>query len=385
MPKKRFYPLALILILFFPSLPCRAASKPNPRYSVLVSIADQRTYVYEAGTLVKTLICSTGIQDGDSDTPLGDYVINESGQKRGPWFFSEREGMGAKYWVGFIGGTYLFHSVPMDREGRIIPEEAAKLGKPASHGCVRLSLDDAYWFYSTIPDGTPVRIVAESAKAGGIKAEPPRAAAIEKAGVKPWIAANGTRFRQAHTLSCEIAVIRMCLTLLGAGETDENDILKTIPQEGKDPERAFVCDEIDSGRRNPDGSIHWNNYGAHPPVVLAELSRRLSEWGLADRYTIIEARAKDAQLKSLIKTDERFIGAIVWVVGHPDRWGPHPAVNERGMVAGEHVRFIEPALSPEGRFQVWDPETGRVTASADAGAFRELFDYRVVELFIAGK
>ncbi|HCW51160.1 MAG TPA: L,D-transpeptidase, partial [Clostridiales bacterium] len=74
-------------------------------------------------------------------------------------FFSERYEQGARWWVSFRDwGIYLFHSVPVDRTGEVIPEEADKLGQPASHGCVRLSMEDARWFYETIPEGTPVDI-----------------------------------------------------------------------------------------------------------------------------------------------------------------------------------------------------------------------------------
>ena len=37
-------------------------------------------------------------------------------------------------------------------------EEGNKLGQPASHGCVRLTVADAEWFYNQIPEGTPVTI-----------------------------------------------------------------------------------------------------------------------------------------------------------------------------------------------------------------------------------
>ena len=90
---------------------------------------------------------------------------NESGQKRGTSFFSKRFGQGAKWWVGFIGGTWLFHSLATDEAGNVIPEEAAKLGQPASHGCIRLSMENAKWFYDTVPDGAKVHIQKERFKA----------------------------------------------------------------------------------------------------------------------------------------------------------------------------------------------------------------------------
>ncbi|MBK1811184.1 L,D-transpeptidase [Clostridium sp. YIM B02505] len=58
-----------------------------------------------------------------------------------------------------MGATYLFHSLPVDSNGHIIEEEAAKLGTPASHGCIRLIPNDAFWFYENIPKGSDVEIV----------------------------------------------------------------------------------------------------------------------------------------------------------------------------------------------------------------------------------
>ncbi|MEW6031525.1 MAG: L,D-transpeptidase [Bacillota bacterium] len=122
-------------------------------YYVHVSTAEQLVRVYLDGTEIRTLVCSTGT--ADMPTPLGRFAI----QNRGEWFFSAKYGQGARWWVSFRDwGIYLFHSVPIDDRGEVIPEEAAKLGQPASHGCVRLSMDDARWFYETIPEGTPVDI-----------------------------------------------------------------------------------------------------------------------------------------------------------------------------------------------------------------------------------
>ena len=149
----------VLLLLAFAIIPAAARS---PAWKVIVSIADQKTYVYEDNNLVRTAVCSTGIPDGDNDTPLGNYILNESGTKRGKFFYSKKVGEGARYWVGFIGGTYLFHSVPVTEDNRIIEQEAAKLGTPASHGCVRLSMEDAKWFYETVPDGAKVHIQKES-------------------------------------------------------------------------------------------------------------------------------------------------------------------------------------------------------------------------------
>ena len=120
--------------------------------SVTVSIADQRVAVLSGGRTVYTMVASTGM---DGTTPTGDFVIGA----RGDHFHNPTEGMGADYWVAFLGTTYLFHSVPTyENMGDYIEKEALKLGRPASHGCVRLTVADAQWLYGQLPEGTPVHI-----------------------------------------------------------------------------------------------------------------------------------------------------------------------------------------------------------------------------------
>ena len=91
-----------------------------------------------------------------------------------------------------------------------------------------------------------------------------------------------------------------------------------------------------------------------------------------------EEKLEDAELRRLIVGNRAFRGAIVWVVGHPERWGKNPPVNERGMVLGEHVRFVLPALASDGSFLIYDPESGAVKKSASAGEARSLFANRTV-------
>jgi lipoprotein-anchoring transpeptidase ErfK/SrfK len=122
-------------------------------YYVRVLLDRQVVLVYLDGQEVRSMVCSAGT--AAKPTPTGRFFI----QNRGEFFFSEKYQQGGRWWVSFRDwGIYLFHSVPTNRNGEIIPEEAAKLGRPASHGCVRLSMDDARWLYDTIPEKTPVDI-----------------------------------------------------------------------------------------------------------------------------------------------------------------------------------------------------------------------------------
>lgn len=126
--------------------------KSKTAHFVWVDIARQKVYVLKDNNgswkVEKTIVCSTG--KNISPTLRGRF---ETGDK-GEWFYSERLGSGAKYWVRYKD-SYLFHSVAMDNNQRIIDPT---LGQKSSNGCVRMSVDDAKWFYENIERGTPVEI-----------------------------------------------------------------------------------------------------------------------------------------------------------------------------------------------------------------------------------
>ncbi|NLW07076.1 MAG: L,D-transpeptidase family protein [Clostridia bacterium] len=126
---------------------------PQEGYWLEVSIAEQKVRVYQDGAVIKEWLASTGVPE--KPTPLGVFEI----QNRGEWFFNEKYQQGAQWWVSFRDwGVYLFHTLPMDQNKQIIAAEAEKLGTPASHGCVRLEIENAKWIYDHIPQGTPVYI-----------------------------------------------------------------------------------------------------------------------------------------------------------------------------------------------------------------------------------
>lgn len=131
-------------------------SYPNLRkiknLNLRVSILGNRVYVRSGKKVKYTMYCSAGrIVRGRSLTPTGTYRTNSYH----PYRFSS-----ALYPVGWIGQLYLFHSVPTYNWSKaFIPAEAHKLGKrPASHGCIRLSVSDARWLHAHVPYHTKVII-----------------------------------------------------------------------------------------------------------------------------------------------------------------------------------------------------------------------------------
>lgn len=132
-----------------PQVSLAKAARP---LSIDVSLSAQRVTVYDAKErIVKQFVCSTGSEG--NETPTGTFRI----QARGKSFYSETVQEGGYYWTQFKG-DFLFHSVPFDKNRQMEPEEAAKIGMPVSHGCVRLPLEDAKWIYDNIPRGTVVTI-----------------------------------------------------------------------------------------------------------------------------------------------------------------------------------------------------------------------------------
>lgn len=351
----------LLFLILFPLSAKSLSSAPFPigssqriesDYVVQVDLCTQRLYIFHKGEQIRQMVCSSGLPLDDNNTPTGRFMLNETGKKKGLWFYSRTFQEGAQYWVGFIGGIYLFHTVPMDINQKVIPKEEAKLGQPASHGCVRLSKNDAKWFYETIPNGSVVYIQGITpGTPGKYQVTPPL---TQKKTIAPWLAIHHMAYYQKYLLSCEAAMERMILAFCGV-DVEEDSILDQFPK-GKNPESAFVCDNINQGRRTADGTILWDNYGAHPPVVVNSINHWLNWGGRINNYRVTEEQLSDEDLKQLCREDSCFLGAIIWVVGHPERWGENPQKNERGMVLGEHVRFISPQLDKQGNFLVWDPE-----------------------------
>jgi lipoprotein-anchoring transpeptidase ErfK/SrfK len=122
-------------------------------YLMLVDLTNQKVGIYRGSkgywNLSQSYVCSSGT-GGENATPTGTYKI----QGRGTWFFSPSCNEGAEWWTQF-SGDFLFHSLPMDKNHNVVD---STLGKPASHGCIRLAIANAKWIYDNVPRSTTVHI-----------------------------------------------------------------------------------------------------------------------------------------------------------------------------------------------------------------------------------
>lgn len=134
---------------------------------IVVNVAELRLYYFINGNLAKTF--PVGIGDLDWVTPTGEYQIGLK-QVNPVWHVptSLREKYGVKtmppgpenplgqYWMGLGDSHYGIHGTPMPWS----------IGRPATHGCIRLYDEDIKTLYRTVPSGTPVKIVYEPIKFG---------------------------------------------------------------------------------------------------------------------------------------------------------------------------------------------------------------------------
>jgi lipoprotein-anchoring transpeptidase ErfK/SrfK len=101
-----------------------------------IDISDQTMLVYVDGTLTYTFPVSTARRG--YVTPVGFY----GAQWLSPKHRSRKYDNAPMPWAVFFHGGYAVHGTT----------EIRKLGKPASHGCVRLHPDNAKTFFSLVKD-----------------------------------------------------------------------------------------------------------------------------------------------------------------------------------------------------------------------------------------
>ena len=163
-PLKRMICLVTLLCLLATVIPAlEPEAEAAAKYYITVDITNQIVTVYKNGNIsesgiVRQMICSTG--KSGTPTPTGTYSLpsKKYSSERREWYYFSQYKCYAKWATRIVGGI-LFHSV-LYTSSKAGPTRASvnALGSQASHGCVRLRVDDARWIAQNCPAGTRVRI-----------------------------------------------------------------------------------------------------------------------------------------------------------------------------------------------------------------------------------
>lgn len=120
-------------------------------YLIMVSLSQQQVYIFNgtAGKwkLINTFSCASGRPE--TPTIRGNFYVGDKGTQ-----FVTDNGVYCKYFSQ-ISGNYLFHSILYDAKGNVLD---STLGAVASHGCIRLALENAKYIYYNVPIGSGIWI-----------------------------------------------------------------------------------------------------------------------------------------------------------------------------------------------------------------------------------
>ncbi len=107
---------------------------------------------------VRYMLCSSG---ANGKTPVGTFKLMNYRVRFGLFV---NDGVCGQYWSQIKNRIY-FHSILYTKKdaSAYIKEAYDNLGKPVSHGCIRLTVPDARWIYYNLAPGTMIEIREGSA------------------------------------------------------------------------------------------------------------------------------------------------------------------------------------------------------------------------------
>lgn len=160
--KKLLSALVMVLtVCLLAGIPTAPVAEAAGAYWIGVDITNQITTVYRTSddSVVRHMLCSTGLND--TPTPTGTFYMPKKAYaaERTEWYYFKEFDCYAKYATRIKGGI-LFHSViySSKSDSSLRTSSVRNLGKKASHGCIRLTVDNAKWIAKNCPAGTKVKI-----------------------------------------------------------------------------------------------------------------------------------------------------------------------------------------------------------------------------------
>ncbi|MFH0853986.1 MAG: L,D-transpeptidase family protein [bacterium] len=130
--------------------PLNSATGAHLEKRITIDTKKQELSYFLGGVMMGKFIVSTGIPR--MPTPKGTFQID--GKSKRAW--SARYGLWMPFWMSLNQGKFGIHELPEWPNG--YKEGADHLGKPASHGCVRLGIGDAEFLYNWVEIGMRVAI-----------------------------------------------------------------------------------------------------------------------------------------------------------------------------------------------------------------------------------
>lgn len=162
------------LAMYVPGIaPVAEAAAP---YYITIDLTNQIVTVYDNGNtsnagIVRQMICSSG--KSGTATPTGTYTLPKKtySSERTEWYYFKKYNCYAKYATRIVGGI-LFHSV-LYSASKVGPTSSSvkALGSPASHGCIRLRVDDAKWIAQNCLSGTRCKIYYSGKKNSSLRSK----------------------------------------------------------------------------------------------------------------------------------------------------------------------------------------------------------------------
>ena len=157
---KRILVLALTMIIAWSCFTSAFAEYDKPYY-IDVDLTNQIITVYntEDNSVVMQCLCSSGTVG--HETPKGVYYLpsKDRDDERSEWYNFYALGVYAK-WATRIYSGYLFHSIPCRKPNldSVVERYVDQFGMPASHGCLRMRVEDAEFIAKNCLRGTKVTI-----------------------------------------------------------------------------------------------------------------------------------------------------------------------------------------------------------------------------------